>query len=567
MSENPQVNNVQYQGAGYKHLPYVIDKHMLITKTNKDGVITYANNNFLKSVKYQKKELLGKTHNIIRHPSTSDFQIQELWQTITQGKDYSCIMANRCSDGSDVYYQTIIYPTFDENTGEVVEYTAIRNDITSLYHKSLYYEKMLTYDSVTGIDNLFALNSFLKENVENEVYLALLDINGFSSLNNSFGHNVGDILINQIAKRLKNSFGHSSIFRQSGDVFAIARVRDAAEYACNLERFIENITKTAKDTFESPFKIANYEHYLEFTIGISGGKGNTDLIRECEIALSSAKTNKEFYVVYNPFLKQSLENDYKNNKENFQKLKKAIKTDCIVPYFQPILNNKTNQVEKYECLARLTYATGETMPPNIFFEIAKKHGKYEEVSRIVMQKAFNYFQDKDVGLTINISFKDLASEVTRKMLLDNIANSKNPEKITLELLEDEEYIIFITTETSIKYVDRDVKIANFIKNLRKMGCKIAIDDFGSGYSNFDRLSKLGVIDILKIDGSLIRQLSDNDHTYYIVEHIVSLAKKLNLQTIAEFVSTKELQAIVTSLGIDYSQGWYIGQAQKEIQKG
>ena len=196
---------------------------------------------------------------------------------------------------------------------------------------------------------------------------------------------------------------------------------------------------------------------------------------------------------------------------------------------------------------RLIDEEGKVISPYLFLDIAKQSKLYPQITKRVLEKAFVAINATDKKISINITAEDILNINTKEFLFNQLQDSPKTQNIIFELVESE----------GIESFD-EVKL--FIDKIKSFGCQIAIDDFGTGYSNFEYLLKLEA-DIIKIDGSLIRQLDTNQNSYNVVESIVSFAKKNNIKTVAEFVATKEILEKVLQLGIDFSQGYLLGEPE------
>ncbi|MCD6173060.1 MAG: EAL domain-containing protein, partial [Sulfurimonas sp.] len=226
-------------------------------------------------------------------------------------------------------------------------------------------------------------------------------------------------------------------------------------------------------------------------------------------------------------------------------IKDAIDSKNIISYFQPLYNNKTKKIEKYESLIRLVDASNKVISPFFFLDASKKANYYNQITRIVVYNSFETLKIIDEDISINLSFLDIEDDETREFIYNILQESTQCHRVVIELLEDETAKDFNL-------------IQEFIKQVKLKGVKIAIDDFGAGYSNFERLVDFHP-DILKIDGSLIKDIATNHYNRNIVETIQAFAKKENIKTIAEFVHNKEVFDIVNEIGIDYTQGYYISE--------
>jgi len=217
----------------------------------------------------------------------------------------------------------------------------------------------------------------------------------------------------------------------------------------------------------------------------------------------------------------------------------------IVPYYQAIIDAKTSKIQKYECLARLIDKNGKIISPNLFIPIAKKIKYYDMVTKLIIEKSFKDFENMGYEFTINLSIEDIVKKEIYEFIMDKLKHSKISNKVTFEILESDA-------------IEDFEKVDRFIKEIRRYGAKIAIDDFGSGYSNFSYMTKIKA-DYIKIDGSLIKSIATDNNSFIVVEAIVQFAKKLGIKTIAEYVSSNTILKKVKELDIDYAQGFYIDE--------
>jgi EAL domain-containing protein (putative c-di-GMP-specific phosphodiesterase class I) len=189
---------------------------------------------------------------------------------------------------------------------------------------------------------------------------------------------------------------------------------------------------------------------------------------------------------------------------------------------------------------------GKVLSPYFFLEIAKKSSQYLQITNIVLEHSFSMLRNCNFDISINLSALDIEQKSTRKKVLELLDQHKEmSSRVVFELLEDE----------SVK--DLNI-VKQFITDVKSYGVKIAIDDFGAGYSNYERLLEYQP-DILKIDGCLIRDIETNCYSLSVVKSIVTFAKEQKIQTIAEFIENEEIYNIVKDLGVDFSQGYYFGK--------
>jgi len=516
-----------------------LDESSVVSKTDSEGFITYVNDTFCKISGYNRDELIGKTHSIIRHPDTTDQFIKDLWGTIKSGKIWHGVMKNRKKDGNEYTVKSVIVPIFD-NDGDIIEYMAVRTDITDIVKKDQIIKES-TVDRLTGIKNRQALMSILSKE-ENIPSLLLINIDRFSLINSYFGYDIGDELLKLFAKNLKKITQHQELFRISGDEFAILCMD--TKYSKKLK---EKILQIITNLEAYNYKIKNYKIIIRFTCGVSYGKSH-EVYRLAHIALNEAKEQNKKIVFFNE--NKYLEEKIKNNIEIVEKIRDAIEENRIVPFFQGIVDNKSRKIIKYESLMRLIDIDGSVISPFFFLEHAKKSKLYDGLTHIMIKKTFSMFENSEFDFSINLTISDILSYETRKILFENIKKYKCGNRLIIEMVESEQ-------------IENFKEVLFFINQVKEYGCKIAIDDFGSGYSNFSYLEKLKV-DFIKIDGSLIKDINKDENKKNIVKSILLFSKSQNIKTIAEFVENEEVFNVLVELGVDFSQGYLFSKPSNSL---
>lgn len=190
----------------------------------------------------------------------------------------------------------------------------------------------------------------------------------------------------------------------------------------------------------------------------------------------------------------------------------------------------------------------KAISPFFFLDITKKSKLYSEITKIVIKKSIVFINQRKKAVSINLSYQDITDKNTLDYIYTTLAhNEEIASYITFEMLESGE-------------IDSYEYIYEFIEKIKSYGCKLAIDDFGSGYSNFIQLFNMEP-DIVKIDGSLIKDINTNQNSKNIVEAIINLSKKSGIQTVAEFIDNKEVEQTVLNLGADLAQGFYYAKPE------
>ncbi|WP_419680558.1 EAL domain-containing protein [Aliarcobacter butzleri] len=503
----------------------------IISTADLKGNITYVNDKFCEVSLYTYEEVLGKPHSIVRGEEDDEI-FQQLWETIKNKKVWYGVLKNKKKNGDFYWVDINIRPILDEKN-EIIEYIAIRHEITDLVLKTEELKRNLRLDFLTNIGNRYKLIEDVSKSVN--PCISILDIVSFSDVNDFFGYKTGDNVLKIVARKIEELLidkENYKVYRDHSDTFCIVAQNE------DRDKFIKNIDEISKTIGKVPIVIKSRELYVQLSYVFSF-ESKENLLETANIIKRYSQANKNI-IIYDKALE--LEKNYEKNIFWTLKIKKALDEDKIVPYFQPIYNLKTSKIEKYEALVRLIDGNN-VISPYYFLDISKKSKQYLQLTKTMIQKTFDYFRDKDFEFSINLTFEDIKSEYISSFIIELLKEYKIGKRVVFEVVESEE-------------IDNFRKINEFFVTIREYGCKIAIDDFGSGYSNFEYLAKLNV-DYIKIDGSLIKDILINKSSQNIVSMLVNFAKGQKVKTIAEFVSNKDILNKVRELGIDYVQGYYI----------
>lgn len=417
--------------------------------------------------------------------------------------------------------------------------------IESNIKPAVYRDKLFSryfIDHLTSLPNLYKLRSDLEDRAD--FSLIVLNIDNFQMINNFYGSLVGDFVLETVGKLLSARLHALGIYRLLGDEFAI--LMDGSLGFYDLKSFIRDLRKQI-GSIVVVYK--DIEIFIDFTLASSVTHKNQDVFSKIAMAMKYAKDVGADFWIYED--RMQFENEYERNLQLSLIVREAVLGSKIIPFFQAIIDNKSEEVVKYECLARLVDKNDRIVSPLVFIPIAKKIKAYKHITIMMIAKSFEAFRDNDFTFSINLSIEDIMSSDIFEFIMDTLKNSPASNRVIFELLESEA-------------IEDFRKVERFISEIRRYGAKIAFDDFGSGYSNFKYLTKIKP-DFLKIDGSLIQDIDIDSNSKLVVESIVDFARKLGVQTIAEFVHTSPVLDVVKSVGIDFSQGFYIDEPSIELK--
>jgi len=517
-----------------------IDESSIVSRTDKNGIITYVNHNFCKLSGYTKEEILGKAHNIVRHPQNPTTLFKDLWQTIRAKKVWQKTIKNVDKFGKTYWVETTILPILNKDD-EIEEFIAVRYDVTQRIQQEQHLNYIAQNDTLTGLGNRYKLLNDIQKSGSSAI--AIIDIDNFSHINDFYGHAIGDIVLKEFALQIRelNSCKECNLYHLSGDEYVVLAKN------ISQEEFISKISDLEEKLSKSQLPINDDFIVFNFSIGISF-ESNETILSTADMALKIAKRENKSLLVYSEDI--SLNEEYVNNLKWKSTIKEALESNRVVPLFQPIVNNATMEYEKYESLVRIKDGDNY-ITPFYFLEISKKTRYYAHITKVMIEKSFESFKNSKREFSINLTIKDILNDEINDFIFETLDKYAISQRVVFEIVESES-------------IENFASVSSFIHRVKSYGCKIAIDDFGTGYSNFHYLIKLNP-DYIKIDGSLIKNILTDKASQIVVKNLVNFAKDLNMKTVAEFVENEAIFEHVKALGIDYSQGYYFSAPTPDIE--
>ena len=436
---------------------------------------------------------------------------------------------------------------FKEKTELTIErlYTTIRSSvkqyeqIIELAHKYEDTYKQLTTNSLTKLPNrLKLLENFSKES---DKTLVLIDIVGFSVINETNGFEVGDYILKEFGAFLYSMYNDDfDVYHLHSDIFGLVpKVKNVVGLEEYLQKIKEDISKVH-------FITNNFNKTIDTTIGVAY-KSNNDVIKKAELALKEARNNGrnkiQFYNTDLKIIKHIEQVSYWA-----PIIKEAIETGDLLAYKQPIYDTKTGEIYKYELLVRLRHED-KIYTPYHFLEAATASGQLFQIFKFMFEEGCRLASQTGKKLSINVGDGDL-NEPEIVPFIQSMIEKCNVDTslLTLELLE----------YRSIKENQKDA-----ILKIYELGIGFAVDDFGVQCSNFAQIENIP-ISIIKIDGSFIKEINISVNSLIIAKTIVAFAKETNIKVVAEFVCNEEVYNVVKELGIDYVQGFYLAEPTLEL---
>jgi len=418
----------------------------------------------------------------------------------------------------------------------------LRRSQAALKHQAL-------TDVVTGLPNRMLLRERLQQAIEpapaagTAVALLLLDLDRFKEVNDTLGHHVGDVLLQQVGARLLRELRPAdTLARLGGDEFAVVLVERGPHEA-------EAAAKRLLTALESPFEVEGTNVEIGGSIGIAicpeHGEDADTLLRRADVAMYSAKRNRAGITTYaaghDPHSPQRL--------AVVADLRRAIERDELVLYYQPQVDLRSGEIQAFEALVRWQHPQRGLMLPGEFMPLAEETRLIAPLTRWVLKEAVRQCTvwtqaGLDAPVSVNLSACDLHDHLLPDFvgaLLDT--NGVGPQRLRLEV-----------TETAL--MADPLGADEVLARLRAQGVQTSIDDFGTGYSSLAYLRQLPV-DEIKIDRSFVRDIATDVSARALVRAIVDLADALSLRVIAEGVENEATWGALVALGCDLAQGYYM----------
>ncbi len=523
-----------------------------IMVTDTDLHIVSVNRAFTEITGYALADALGRKTSFLSSGRHDQRFYRDMWQGINQHGHWQGEVWNRRQNG-EIYPQWLSISVIRDAKGNPVNYVGFISDITDRKKAEARVEFLAFHDSLTGLPNRAqARNHFNKAKAYADrsgakVALLFLDLDNFKTINDSLGHDMGDVLLEKVAHALKSNIRHTdTIFRYGGDEFLIqlSDVHSGDDITAIAEKIIGHVV--------GPFNVGGNELSTTCSIGISlypdDGKDFDSLLKRSDTAMYKAKgSGRNAFRFYTDRMNLEAVEHLKL----MNSLRCALEKNEFTLHYQPQLDIRTGRVIGAEALIRWNHPELGMVPPSRFIPIAEESGVIVQIGEWVLQEACSAAMHwPDMVMAVNLSaiqinrphFVDMVFDVVERSGLD-------PARLELEL-----------TESALFSGEGAAQEA--IRQLKKVGIRFSIDDFGTGYSSLAYLRQLHV-EKLKIDRSFIQELSEKPDDTAIVAAIIQMAKGLGLKTIAEGVEDATVLAVLKKLRCDEFQGFYFSKPLPE----
>lgn len=525
-----------------------------IVITDNRGNIQYVNPKFEAITGYSAAEVRGKNPKVLKTGHTPPEQYRQLWETITNGKTWTGEFLNQKKNGDYFWETASISPVKDVN-GQITHFVAVKEDITAHKETAELLVYQAHYDLLTDLPNRALAIDHLKlaisqaEREQEYVAVLLIDLDHFKSVNESIGHDVGDLLLCHVAERLKQHIQPGdTLARLGGDEFLIILqgLEDLEQVLPFGQQLLEEI--------EQPYLLRNAECFSSASIGVAiyplDSQSASILLRNADIALYNAKNSGRKNI---KCFESGMNLRAQRRHQVASQLRRALEFNEFPLVFQPLVDLRRGCIAGAEALLRWQNPTLGWILPGEFIPVAEETGLILPIGDWVIDAAcqqLHQWQDSlrdTFSLAINLSSRQFKTA----RLADTVSEALQRYHIPTHQLELE------ITESLL--LDDQPNTQHLMDRFKAMGVRLSIDDFGTGYSALSYLRRFS-LDVLKIDRSFVGDLPENHDLGSLVKAIIFMAHELNLEVIAEGVETRAQMNFLKSQGCDYGQGFWFNQA-------
>ncbi|MBT3048411.1 MAG: GGDEF domain-containing protein [gamma proteobacterium symbiont of Ctena orbiculata] len=521
-----------------------------IMVTDADNIIKTVNPAFTRITGYSAEEVVGQSPSILSSGRHEEEFYEELWNSVLHKRYWSGEIWNRRKDGS-VFPEWLSIAAIPDDDGIAKEYVAVFSDISKHKENEEQIRYQANYDALTGLPNRSLLSDRLEQAIGSAIrekwMLAILfiDLDQFKMVNDTFGHVMGDELLQLVAERIGDCVRESdTVARFGGDEFVIL-LQDVTEMDA-----VANIATKVIDSITKVFTLYERDIYIGASVGITifpDDAMNADsLLRNADMAMYQAKergrNNYQFFTAsmqQQTLERQQLELD----------LRLAMQRGELEIYYQPVVNAEFERVISVEALLRWNHPHRGMIYPSVFIPLAEDSGLIGPIGEWVIKGAcqqlgrWQQAGHSELKMAVNLSSRQRELGLEADYLMQVLQETSiRPEMLTLEITES---LLMRDTDEALKW----------LSSFKSLGINLSVDDFGTGYSSLSYLKRFPM-DILKIDRSFINDLPHDIDDASLVRTIVAMAKSLNLRLIAEGVETREQAEFLLQIGCSNLQGYY-----------
>ncbi|HNA30070.1 MAG TPA: EAL domain-containing protein [Thiobacillaceae bacterium] len=558
---NRMADEVQSRDLALRKLSQAVEQspaHIVITDLK--GRIEYVNAAFVRDTGYTREELLGANPRMLKSGKTPPDAYANLWSALTRGDVWEGEFINRCKDGREFIESAIVAPVRDGD-GTVTHYLAVKQDITDRKRAEAEIHNLAYFDPLTNLPNRRLLMDRLEQSLlacrRSKAFgaLLILDLDNFKALNDTRGHDVGDLLLKEVAIRLAaNVRQEDTVARLGGDEYVLILENLGWEEA-TAAHLAEMISEKMRAALDQPYALGGFDGQYEATASIGITLFHDDaqtcetLLKQADVALYQAKdSGRNLIRFFNPAMQAAI--DARAALESA--LRQAVNRNELRLHYQPQVDGE-GRIVGAEALLRWVREDGTLVSPGEFIPLAEESGLILPMGEWVFRTACAQLrawserpETRNLSLAINVSGRQFHQGDFVARLAGCLANSgADPSRLKLEL-----------TESVV--LDNLEEVIQRMRDLRALGVRFSLDDFGTGYSALSYLKRLP-LDQIKIDQSFVRDIGVDPNDAAIVGAILAMSRSLGLDVVAEGVETQEQRTYLVTNGCATFQGYLFGR--------
>jgi diguanylate cyclase (GGDEF)-like protein/PAS domain S-box-containing protein len=531
-----------------------VDAAAIFSETDLSGRITYVNEQFCAISGYSREELIGQNHRLLNSGLHSAEFFATLWRTIALGNVWKGEICNRAKDGSLYWVESTMVPVLDDATGRVHRYLSIRFDISEKRQLLHSLQWRVGHDVLTGLPNRAFLSDLLdqalefsrKENIP--LAVCMLDLDGFKAVNDGYGHASGDLLLVEVAKRLRAIVrGEDVVARLAGDEFVLVLryVRDLPELRAALNRVL--------GTISAPYSLHAKDINVFASIGVTlfpdDNQDAETLLRHADQAMYVAKQRgrNRFHL-----FDVSRDQEVKATHQTVERVRQALAAGELRLHFQPKVNMRRGEVVGFEALLRWEHPQNGLVLPREFLPLVEETDLIIDIGEWVMDQVLAQLQRwQQAGQGWPISINIAARHFQRTDFVDRLRlvlarhAQVSPQLLDLEIVES-------------VAVENIQHVSACLQACQALGVQFSLGDFGTGYSSLSYLKRLRT-QTIKIDKSFVRDILHDHDDLALTTAVIGLARAFGRQVIAEGLESIEHGQLLLRLGCEVAQGYFIAR--------
>lgn len=522
-----------------------------IVVTDAHNRIQAVNPSFTHVTGYTEDEVVGRDPGFLSSGRQDKAFYHKMWLQLSQNGHWHGEIWNRRKNG-DLYAEWLSISAVHNENHETTQYVAVFSDITKRIKAEELIRHQANYDALTNLPNRNLFLDRLSRSMmrakrhKTQVALMFLDLDRFKSVNDTLGHNVGDLLLQEAAVRISTCVRETdTVSRLGGDEFTV--IIPDLHHVNDIEKIANKILYQ----LAQPFSLAGHEIFVSGSVGVTvfpdDGQDLEVLLRNADTAMYRAKEGgrNDFR-----FFTQEMNAEAHEQMVLEREIRKAIKNEEFIVYYQPVMDVKQGRIVSCEALVRWQHPVKGLIAPNDFIGIAEETGLIDGIGHLVLKQVCQQIQAwkkdpvmKDIRVAVNLS----PHQLRNRNLVHDI------EKMLLRYEISAGALAFEITETLVMQDPEGTAV--LLDDIQALGIKIYLDDFGTGYSSLNYLKRFS-FDVLKIDRSFIMDVEVDSGDAALVEAIIVMAHKLGIKVVAEGVETENQRKFVTQQECDLIQGFY-----------